>query len=76
MKVKVNRKRRIEEKISLYEKQKEIVGRAVYALRGICDSRDWDTACKGCPFFQYCKTEPYTWDLRYLTRSQKKGKEK
>lgn len=35
MKVKVNHKRRIEEKISLYEKQKEIVGRAVYALRGI-----------------------------------------
>lgn len=71
MKVKVKPVMTLEEKRSLYDKQKEIVGRIVYYLRGICDSRDWDTACKGCPFHPYCQTEPYTWDLECLPRPRK-----
>lgn len=53
MKVKVKPDPKTAGKRSMRARQKRLVKRAVYILRGICDSRDWDTACKGCPFHPY-----------------------
>lgn len=71
MKVKVKPAPKTAGKRSMRVRQKRLVERVVYILRGICDSRDWDTACKGCPFHPYCQTEPYTWDLECLPRAGK-----
>lgn len=49
MKVKVKPAPKTAGKRSMRVRQKRLVKWAAYILRGICDSRDWDTACKGCP---------------------------
>lgn len=68
MKVKVKPAPKTVGKRSMKARQKRLVERAAYILRGICDSRDWDTACKGCPVSPYCETAPYTWDLPGLPK--------
>lgn len=30
---------------------------------GICDRLDVDDACSFCPFYDMCRTEPYTWEV-------------
>lgn len=68
MKVKVKPAPKTVGKRSMRAGQKRLVEWAAYILRGICDSRDWDTACKGCPVSPYCETAPYTWDLPGLPK--------
>lgn len=68
MKVKVKPALKTAGKRSMKARQKRLVKRAAYILRGVCKSRNWDTACKGCPVSPYCETAPYTWDLPGLPK--------
>lgn len=47
MKVKVKPAPKTAGKRSMKARQKRLVKRAAYILRGVCKSRNWDTACWG-----------------------------
>lgn len=46
-----------------HEKEIEEMRRAAAVIKEICNSRAADEACVSCPFWEMCRTEPYTWEV-------------
>ena len=45
------------------EQEVEEMKQAARVIKEICDRRTADDACSFCPFYDMCRTEPYTWDV-------------
>lgn len=45
------------------EQEVEEMKQAARVIKEICDRRTADDACSFCPFYDMCRTEPYTWEV-------------
>ena len=45
------------------EREIEEMKQAARVIKEICDRRTADDACSFCPFYDMCRTEPYTWEV-------------
>lgn len=45
------------------EQEVEEMKQAARVIKEICDRRTVDDACSFCPFYDMCRTEPYTWEV-------------
>ena len=43
--------------------QAQALNAAVAVIKEYCDGRTADDACSFCPFYDMCRTEPYTWEV-------------
>ena len=57
-------------RVSVYPLDLEITSEILASLKmrarvikEICDRRTADDACSFCPFYDMCRTEPYTWEV-------------
>lgn len=44
-------------------KEREEIRRAARVFKAACERRTADDACATCPVYEFCRVEPYAWEV-------------